>query len=222
MVAAGSRGDTEAGAAVRREKRAERESSADTARGDDSVLTSDEVRRIVESCSDRSATGLRNRALIVVLYRGGLRLGEALRLTEADVDAERRDLLVDRSGGRRRIPLDPGSFRMVEHWVERRRRRGPGPDAPLFCTLAGRALAPSYVRGMLHRLAARADVDKPVSAEALRRSLALELVEEGFPLDTIQAQLGHSAAAVTSRYLVRLAESRGAADLRRRADWLAS
>jgi site-specific recombinase XerD len=75
---------------------------------------------------------------------------------------------------------------------------------------------------MLHRLAARADVDKPVSAEALRRSLALELVEEGFPLDTIQAQLGHSAAAVTSRYLVRLAESRGAADLRRRADWLAS
>lgn len=195
---------------------------AGQARIRDDVLTSEEVRRVVEACSHRSATGIRNRALIVVLYRGGLRLGEALRLTEADVDAERRDLLVERSGARRRIPLDPGSFRMVERWVERRRRLDEGLDAPLFCTLAGRALAPSYVRGMLHRVAGRAGIEKPVSAEALRRSLALELVEEGFPLDTIQAQLGHSAAAVTSRYLVRLAESRGAADLRRRSNWLAS
>ncbi len=58
------------------------------------VLTDDEVKALIRACSSRAPTGIRNRALIVVLYRGGLRLGEALALQAKDVDPDAGTLTV--------------------------------------------------------------------------------------------------------------------------------
>ena len=187
------------------------------------ILTANEVRALISACSARSSTGLRNRALIVVLYRSGLRLGEALQLEAGQVDLESRTVRGATRGERvRSIGLDAGSFRVIERWLERRAELGLQADAPLFCTLSGKVLASSYLRGLLHRLAEKAKVDKQVSAEVLRRSLAVELVKEGFPIETIQSQLGHSAASVTGRYLARLAAADPTVvDVSRRRDWLA-
>jgi integrase/recombinase XerC len=182
-------------------------------------LTSDEVAKLTRACSSRSSSGLRNRALIATLYRAGLRVGEALKLGPNDVDPRGRTILRDRTHPSRPLVLDAGSFRLIETWMERRDTLGLSASAPLFCTLKGKPLASSYLRGLLGRLATKAGIDKPVSAEVLRRSLALELVEEGFPLTAIQAQLGHSTAAVTSRYLARLGTAGDPGEVPRRADW---
>lgn len=184
------------------------------------VLTSAEVRRIVDACSSQASSGLRNRALIMAFYRAGLRVNEALKLEPDDVDPAERELIVRRDARVRRVALDYGSFRVIERWLERRLDLGIRVDAPLFCTLMGKPLASSYLRGLLHRLAEKAGVEKRVSAEVLRRSLAVELVEEGFSIVAIQAQLGHSAAAVTSRYLARLEQHGEVGDLRHRREWL--
>ena len=183
------------------------------------VLSPDEVARLVGACSRRASSGLRNQALIATLYRAGLRVGEALQIEPGDVDQRERMIVSSRGDRTRRVGLDAGSFRIIECWIERRGELGICTPAPLFCTLAGGPLASSYLRGMLHRLARKAGIEKPVSAEVLRRSLALELVEEGFSIAAIQAHLGHSTAAVTSRYLARMGPASALGDLRGRPDW---
>src|SRR5437016_1978829 len=74
------------------------------------ILTPDEVRALIKACSNRAPTGIRNRALLVLLYRGGLRITEALRLHPKDLDraAGTVTVLRGKGGKRRTIGLDPG------------------------------------------------------------------------------------------------------------------
>lgn len=120
-------------------------------------LTRPEVERLLQQCSTRSATGVRNRALLTVLWRAGLRIAEALDLKPSDVDYTAGTLRVLRGKGRkaRVVGLDAGAQAIVQRWHARRqaleRRSGC-----LFCTLAGGRLNGRYVRVVLARLADRA------------------------------------------------------------------
>lgn len=167
------------------------------------VLTADEVRALLRACSNRAPTGVRNRALIVVLYRAGLRLSEALSLQPKDIDSAAGSVTVLHGKGdkRRTIGLDPGAFAVLERWLEVRRRQGISARRPIFCTLAGAELDDSYVRKLLPRLAERANIGKRVHPHGLRHTHAAELAAEGLPPNLIQAQLGHESLATTDRYL---------------------
>src|SRR5882724_11331329 len=107
------------------------------------VLTPDEVRALVKACSNRAPTGVRNRALVVALYRGGLRISEALRLAPKDVDRAAGTVTVLHGKGdkRRTVGLDPGAFAVLERWLDRRARLGINGRSPIFCTLKGGRLA---------------------------------------------------------------------------------
>lgn len=183
------------------------------------VLSASEVGRLLNACSERSATGTRNRALIAVLYRSGLRVSEAIALTADDVDPVSRTLRVRRRGRQRTLSVDPGAFAIVERWLARRRERDLPDPAPLFCTLKGEPLKPSYIRALLPRLARKAGIDKRVSAEILRRTLALELVREGVPVGLIQAHLGHSNPVTTARFLARVTPGGLVGAMQRRSSW---
>ena len=99
----------------------------------------DEVRALIKACSNRAPTGIRNRALLVLLYRGGLRVSEALRLYPKDLDRDAGTVtvLVGKGGKRRTIGLDPGAFAVVERWLDKRAALGINGLAPLLCTLRG-------------------------------------------------------------------------------------
>ena len=75
------------------------------------ILNPDEVRGLIKACSNRAPTGVRNRALIVLLYRAGCRISEALRLLPKDLDraAGTATVLRGKGGKRRTIGLDPGA-----------------------------------------------------------------------------------------------------------------
>jgi len=169
-------------------------------------LTRAEVERLLAACSRRAPTGVRNRALIAVLWRAGLRISEALALRVVDVDAAAGTVRVLHGKGdrARTVGLDAGALALVERWLEIRRKRGIPRSAPLFCTLAGRPMQTSYVRTMLPRLARRAGIEKRVHAHGLRHTHASELAAEGVPLRAIQIQLGHASLEGTSRYLTLL------------------
>lgn len=171
------------------------------------ILTPDEVRSLVKAASNRAPTGQRNRALVVVLYRAGLRISEALALAPKDVDraAGTVTVLRGKGGKRRTIGLDPGAFAVLERWLERRAKLGINGRAPIFCTLKGGRLATAYIRGLMPRLARRAGIEKRVHAHGLRHTHAAELAMEGKPVNLIQAQLGHASLAVTSVYLAHIA-----------------
>lgn len=165
-------------------------------------LTLAEVRALMRLCSHRAPTGIRNRAIIVIMYRGGLRVSEALALKPSDVDPAKGTVRVLHGKGNksRVVGLDDGSMAIVRLWVEKRKTLGLA-NGKLFCTLDGKQVSDRYVRDMLKRLAAKAGIEKRVHPHGLRHSHAVELVDAGTPVNAIQAQLGHASLAVTDRYL---------------------
>ena len=167
------------------------------------VLTAAEIGQIIEACSRTAPTGIRNRALIVVLWRGGLRISEALALLPKDVDSKAGTVHVlnGKGGKQRMVALDPLAFSVLAKWLEVRARLRRGPDAPVFCTLDGGMIQTAYVRAFLRRIAKALGMKKRVHAHGLRHTHACELMRERIPLNLIQKQLGHANLAVTSRYL---------------------
>ena len=153
-------------------------------------------------CCGDGPHGDRARGLIVVLWRAGLRLQEALDLTELDLDARRGSVLVRRGkGGRRReIGMDDWGFEQLEPWLHARQEM---PVGPLLCVIdgrtRGRAWGSSAAREALRRRAARAGVHRRFAPHQLRHAHAL--LREGVPLNVIQRQLGHRNLGVTSIYL---------------------
>lgn len=171
------------------------------------VLTEAEVASLIRACSPKAPTGIRNRALISVMYRAGLRVSEALALFPKDVDADAGTVTVLHGKGdkRRIVGLDPGAFAVLARWLDRRTPLGLNGRTPIFCTLKGASLKSAYVRALLPRLAAKAGIEKRVHPHGLRHTHAAELAREGTPLNLVQAQLGHSSLATTDRYLRHIA-----------------
>lgn len=148
--------------------------------------------------------GWRLRALIVVLWRGGLRIQEALSLTEPDLDPRRGSLLVrhGKGGRRREIGMDAWGWEQLRPWLASRRDL---PVGPLFCVIdgptRGRPWSSAAVRVELRRLASHAGVRRRFAPHQLRHAHAVELAREGVPLNIIQRQLGHANLGTTSVYL---------------------
>ncbi|MHC5054597.1 MAG: tyrosine-type recombinase/integrase [Planctomycetota bacterium] len=187
------------------------------------VLTASEVRHLMDACSRKSTTGVRNRALIATLYRAGLRIAEALSLLPKDVDLDAGTIRVlhgkgDRS---RTVGIDAGATDLIRTWLEVREGLRPGVGAPLFCTRSGAPMNTSYVRQFLPRLARRAGIEKRVHPHGFRHTHAAELAAENVPINVIQAQLGHSNAATTSRYIEHIAPQQLISTIRQRT-WRAS
>jgi site-specific recombinase XerD len=148
--------------------------------------------------------GARSRGLIVVLWRAGLRISEALGLTEGDLDPARGALLVRRGKGgkRREVGMDEWGWEQLRPWLE---YRATLPVGGLFCVMSGgtrgRPWSGPAIRTQLQRLAARAGVRRRFAPHQLRHAHAVEMAREGVPLNVIQRQLGHADLGITSVYL---------------------
>lgn len=173
------------------------------------VLTTDEVAAIIGACSAVSATGIRNRALLMLLYRSGLRVAEAvgdarrgkapLKVSDVSLAAHSIRVLHGKGDKATTRGFHPSATDTLARWLDT--RRAMGIRGPLFCTLGGTPLHAQYVRDLLKRLAVAAGVDKRVTPHGLRHTFADELRRSGVDIVTISKLLGHSSPAVTARYL---------------------
>ncbi len=146
----------------------------------------------------------RTRALIAILWRAGLRISEALALTESDLDPKTGSVLVrvGKGGKRRTVGMDDWACGITSP-------AGPSmiqlPIGPLFFILAGptrgRGCSATAARGELRRLATEAGVRRRFAPHQLRHAHAIEMAHEGIPLPIIQRQLGHAHLGITSIYL---------------------
>jgi integrase/recombinase XerD len=188
---------------------------------DADLLSAAEIELLMKFCSRRAPTGIRNRALIAVCWRCGLRIGEALALAPKDFDADAGTLVVQRGkGGKRRVVgVDSGTVALVGRWLEVRRKRAISNGSPLFCSLAGRRMDQSYVRHLLPRLASKAGIERRVHAHGLRHAFAVDLVRSGAPLYVVRDALGHSSIATTQVYLSRVG-AHEAVDAMRSREWV--
>lgn len=175
-------------------------------------LTPGEVAALIAQCSAKAPTGIRNRAIINLLYRSGLRVSEAVGdarrgippLKASDLDFRHHTIrLLDTKSGRAQTRgFHPSADDALLRWIDTRKDLGIR-NGPFFCTLQGGQLHPQYVRNLLHRLADEdhANLDKRVHPHGLRHTFAVELRQQGADLAVISKLLGHASIVHTARYL---------------------
>jgi site-specific recombinase XerD len=177
-----------------------------------------DVHSLLNVLSGRLFMEKRNRALIVAIWRGGLRCCEALSLYPDDID-ERAGTInirgeVKGGGTRRLIGIDPAAMSIISIWMEARAAEGLGRTANLFCTRQGGRLHDRYVRELLPRLGSRAGIQEKMRASGLRHAHMKELTVEAMPADVMKYHLGLASVANLHLYI-----SDGYEDRKRHLGW---
>ncbi|MBI3301253.1 MAG: site-specific integrase [Deltaproteobacteria bacterium] len=159
------------------------------------VLSRDEVARLLA----RTAT-LRERALLMTPYGGGLRVSEVVRLRVSDIDAQRGMLRVEQGKGRkdRYTLLGPRLLAELRHYWQ-----GYRPVQPWLFPQRHKAvpLAPSTAQKIYSAAKQRAGITKAGGIHALRHAFATHLLEAGTDLPTLQRLLGHDSLTTTMHYV---------------------
>jgi integrase/recombinase XerD len=164
-------------------------------------LTQEEMERLLEAPDTTSHEGVRDRALIEVLYATGLRVTELVTLTTASVDIDGGVLFCMGKGSKqRRVPVGRSAVEWLQRYHSARRALLAGHEAQrLFVGYLGRPLTRQNVWAMLKRYAAQAHL-RGVTPHVLRHSFATHLLEHGADTRSVQAMLGHSDLATTQIY----------------------
>jgi len=167
------------------------------------VLTQDQAASLLDSLDDTSALGLRDRAIVELLYATGVRVSELARLDIDDVDSGRRTVRVHGKGGRQRVvPYGVPAERALGAWRSEGRphlaREGSGPA--LFLGERGGRIDPRTVRRVVHDSLARVEGLPDLGPHGLRHSAATHVLEGGADLRAVQELLGHASLATTQVY----------------------
>jgi site-specific recombinase XerD len=163
----------------------------------------DEIVAVMRAAA-QARYGARLDGLIVVLWRAGLRIHEALSLLESDLDQRRGSILVrhGKNDRRREVGIDAWAWSALEPWLA---ERAMLPVGPPFCVIVGptrgHRWSESAARLELRRTAIQAGVRRRFAPHQLRHAHAVELLREGIPLPLTQRQLGHSHLSTTGTCL---------------------
>jgi integrase/recombinase XerC len=172
-----------------------------------SALRRDEARELLEAAAahadDGSAVGLRDVAILELLYATGVRVGELCGLDVDDVDHERRVVRVLGKGRKERtVPFGRPAEKALDAWLSSGRSRlaadGSGPA--LFLGVRGRRIDQRAVRSMVHARLADVPGAPDLGPHGLRHTAATHLLEGGADLRTVQELLGHASLATTQIY----------------------
>ena len=167
------------------------------------VLSIDQARELMTLPPEDTFEGLRDRAILELLYGSGLRLGELLNLTFAQVDMGRDTVRV--LGKRRKERIVPlGSFAknaMARYFVARREMLEQIVDEQLvFLSVKGKRLYPLAVQGMVRRHMMRLSEQLHLSPHVLRHSFATHMLDSGADLIVVKELLGHESLSTTQIY----------------------
>jgi site-specific recombinase XerD len=168
------------------------------------TLSQGEVGRLIEAAAGVSPRALRDRALVGLLYGGGLRVSEAVALEKRAVDLDERAVRVLGKGGRERVvPIGREAVAALTRYLARGRPYLDRRHRPeLFLNARGGQLSRSGVFVVLRRLAAVAGLEPTrVHPHLLRHSFATHLLEGGADLRSVQEMLGHADLGTTEIYL---------------------
>lgn len=169
------------------------------------VLDHAEAERLCEAAraaSDSGPVGLRDHALVELLYATGARVGESVGVDVGDVDRERRALRLTGKGDKERVvPLGLPALRALDRWLEQGRPVLARPDSPpaVFLGSRGGRLDQRQAREAVAR-AARAAGLADVHPHALRHSAATHVLDGGADLRVVQELLGHATLTTTEIY----------------------
>jgi len=162
-----------------------------------SFLPKDESKNLLDAKVDGSEAGLRDRALLELLYAAGLRVAECCGLDLDDLDRRQGSVRVMGKGGKERVvPVGDVALQALEAWLT---VRGEG-GGPLFTNPRRGRLSTRGAHRIVKARARAAGIDRRVSPHTLRHTFATHMLGEGADLRLIQELLGHSRLSTTQRY----------------------
>jgi integrase/recombinase XerD len=166
-------------------------------------LTADQTAALLDAPDPSTPAGLRDRAILELLYGAGLRVSELVALDVDDLDLEGEGVRVFGKGGKERdLPLGRFAVDALDAYLRRAR---PGlassrSGGALFLNLRGGRLTRQGVSDLLRRAGRRAGIRRTVSPHVLRHSFATHLLEGGADVRVVQELLGHASVATTQVY----------------------
>jgi integrase/recombinase XerD len=167
------------------------------------VLAADDVGRILDAPPADDAVGIRDRAILEVLYACGLRVSELVGLDTDRVDLANQQVRVIGKGNKeRRVPMgDEARERLHRYRIGPREEWTAGRPTPaVFVGQRGRRLSREAVWRLVKRWSAAAGVRERVTPHTFRHSFATHLLEGGADLRVVQALLGHASISTTQLY----------------------
>lgn len=167
------------------------------------VLTQDEVSRMINSIKLDSPLNLRNRALMEIMYGSGLRVSEAVELKVGDLHLNSKYIEVIGKGNKQRvIPIGDMAIEALRNYIHEGRNvlsKGLYSDY-VFLSYQGKPMSRQAVFKLIKQLAKDNGIEKEISPHTLRHSCATHLLENGLDLRFVQEMLGHEDISTTQIY----------------------
>jgi integrase/recombinase XerD len=166
------------------------------------VLSEEEVERLLAAPDVATPAGLRDKAMLELLYATGLRVSELVGLRLPQIDLKGGFLLAFGKGSKERVvPVGEEAERALARYLaELRPKLAKGRHDAVFVNLRGAPMTRQGFWKILKALGVRAGIGRPISPHVLRHSFATHLLEHGADLRAVQAMLGHSDIATTEIY----------------------
>lgn len=172
-------------------------------------LTDDEVEKILSNVKMDTPAGFRNRAILELLWAGGMRISELSGLNFGDLNLDENEIRVFGKGAKERIILVSNKAKnYLENYIKTARplitknyqMLSISEDAPVFINRTGFRLQPRMVRKIINEIVAKIELPKHVSPHMFRHSFATHLIENGADLRVVQELLGHASISNTQIY----------------------
>lgn len=167
------------------------------------VLTVSEARRVLRGPDTAKPSGVRDRAMLELLYSTGMRRMELVQVELDDLDLQARTLLIRRGkGGRDRVvPFGQKALAWIHRYLARvRGTLDPGTAATLFLTDYGEPFTKNRLGDLVRRYVVAAGVRAPGACHLFRHACATHMLENGADIRYIQALLGHADLSTTQIY----------------------
>lgn len=172
-----------------------------------SFLNEEELKRLFAAIPTDTIAGLRDRAIVALLYSSGLRVSELTNLDRNHINLQHREFSVRGKGQKDRVVfIDQATAQLLHDYLVARKDNLP----PLFASIGGRQaadnsgdfkrLTPRSVQRIINHYALLAGITKHVSPHTLRHSFATDLLMNGADLRSVQTLLGHSNISTTQIY----------------------
>lgn len=171
-----------------------------------SYLPVDDVFRLLERPEREKVLGLRDLAILEVLYSCGLRVSELVSLNMSSIDFEERLVRVIGKGDKERVvPIGRKAVNALREYLEaarhlRKKRMGAASDAPLFVNFRGGGLSARSIGRIVKKYATESGLPAEISPHAMRHSFATHLLDGGADLRSVQELLGHESLSTTQKY----------------------
>ncbi|MCK5807652.1 tyrosine-type recombinase/integrase [bacterium] len=163
-------------------------------------LTKSEMEQLINFNYGKSLLGVRNRAMMELLYSSGLRVGELVSLLVSSIDLHQKSIRIFGKGKKERlVPVTTAATDAIESYLMLRKDGGP-PKAHLFLNRFDNPLTTRGVQYIIDVISRKAGIYKTVSPHMLRHSFATHFLDNGMNLRYIQHMLGHSNLSTTEKY----------------------